>query len=214
MIFYFLAVAAIQSYLAYRAFGLFRTSKHWYPLPMLIVICGIVYDNLVIGLGSFIGEGEMLKSLNIMRFVIHAIFTPMIMIFAFGVAKRIGFRFAQSKVAHSIVCLVVLGLIAFGFYEDVIKSTFIAVSENGLLRYKPEQSMPPIPAITTIIWTMVIGALAWWKTRSPFFFIGPFLFFLMAPFTPKFLWIGNLGEVLMNIGLISGEKNAQKGENV
>ena len=213
MIFFYLAVAAVQSYLAYRAYRLFRTTKHWYALPLLIVVCGIVYDNLVIGFGSFIGEGELLKSLNIMRFVIHAVFTPMIMIFAWGVARRLGFGITRSRVAHAVVCLLALALIAFGIYEDLIKSTFVVVAENGLLRYKPVASMPPIPAIVTIIWTMVIGAFAWWKTRSPWFFVGPFLFFLMAPFAPKLLWIGNLGEILMNIGLISGETNAQKHED-
>ena len=204
-----MTVALVQTYLAYRCFKLVRSSKDWYAVPLLIVICGIVYDNLVIGTGVFIGEGDLLKTLNIGRFVIHALFTPMIIIFALGVAKRVGVGFAQNRIIHTVVCLSALGLIAFGFYEDIVKSVFVPVAEMGTLRYKPQASMPPIPAILTIIFTMVMGAFVWWRTRKLWFFLGPLAFFFMAPFAAKFLWVGNLGEVLMNLGLVSGEINAQ-----
>lgn len=213
MTFYYLIVALIQIALAVMMFRLMRRSKNWYAVPVFIIFCGIVYDNLIIGSGSFIGEGELLKALNMPRFVIHGIFTPMLLIFAFGIVKRVGVSWAQTKTLHSIVCLFALGLIALGVYDEIIKLTLAPVWENGTLRYKNIASAgPPIPAITTIIFVMIFGIITWWKTKSPWLFVGSFAFFCLAPFAAKFIWIGNLGEVFMNMSAVAGEKLAQKND--
>jgi hypothetical protein len=211
MTFYYLTVALIQLVFAVIAFRLVRSSKNWYALPVFIVICGIIYDNLIIGFGSFIGEGDLLKALNVPRFVIHAFFTPTLIIFGFGVLKRVGISWAQNKVLHSIVCLFVVGLIALGVYDEIIKLDLAPIAEDGTLRYKNASSAgPPIPAILTIIFVMIFGIITWWKTKSPWLFAGSFLFFCLAPFSSAFVWVGNLGEIFMSISTTSGERLAQE----
>jgi hypothetical protein len=206
---YFLGVAAIQLALLILLFRLWRTSRSTYTIFPLIVIAGIIYDNLVIGFGGFIGEGDLLKALNVPRFAIHAFFTPLLMIFAFGVARRVGIGFAQSKGLHAAVCVFATLMILLGIYEELFHMNLVPIADSGTLRYKNQPSSPPIPAIATIIVVMVLAIFVWVKTKKPWYFLGTLLMFILAPMAAKFLWAGNLGEIFMNLGGIFGEKTAQ-----
>jgi uncharacterized membrane protein len=214
MTIYYIAVALIQIALAVIMFRLWRKSDSIYPIFPLIVILGIIYDNSIIGFGSFVGEGELLKGLNAPRFVIHALFTPCIMIFAFGVARRVGIGWAQSKIAHTLICVFTTLMIALGVYHEIIQLALVPKAEGGTLRYVNSAAKgAPIPAIATIIVVMIIAVFVWIKTKKPWYFLGTLLMFLLAPLAPKFLWAGNLGEIFMNLGGIFGEKAAQAGKH-
>jgi hypothetical protein len=206
---YYAAVAAIQIFLFIVMFRLWRKSGSTYAVFPLIVIAGIIYDNLIIGFGSFIGEGELLKALNVPRFAIHAFFTPMIMIFAFGVARRCGVGFAQSRKWHIAICVFTSVMILFGIYEELIKMNLVLKVEDGTMRYKNDPSAPPIPAILTIVVSIILGIFVWIKTKKPWYFLGSLLMFVFAPMAAKFVWAGNLGEIFMNLGGVFGEKTAQ-----
>jgi hypothetical protein len=213
MTLYYIVVAAIQIFLFITLFRLWRKSDSIYPIFPLIVIGGIIYDNLIIGFGAYIGEGELLKALNVPRFVIHAFFTPLIMIFAIGVARRCGVGFAQGKAAHTIVCLIATAMVALGVYHEVIQLTMQAKAEDGTLRYiNTALQGPPVPAIATIIVVMILAIFVWVKTKKPWYFLGTLLMFFLAPMASKFVWAGNLGEIFMNLGSIFGEKTAQQKE--
>ncbi len=214
MTIYYLAVAAIQVFLGILLLRLWRKSRSVYVIFPFIVICGIIYDNLIIGLGSYIGEGELLKALNAPRFIIHAFFTPCMMIFAIGVARRCGVGFAQKKSAHLIICLFTTAMIALGVYHEVFHLTLIPAAENGTLRYINEMAQrPPIPAVLTIIVVMILAIFVWIKTKKPWYFLGTLLMFIFAPMAAKFVWAGNFGEIFMNLGSVFGEKTALEKEN-
>ena len=210
---YFIVVAAIQMFLFFILFRLWRKSGSIYTIFPLIVIAGIIYDNSIIGFGSFIGEGELLKWLNVPRFAIHAFFTPLIMIFGFGVARRAGVGFAQSRNWHIAICVFTTAMVLLGIYEELIKMNLVPKAEDGTLRYKNDPSSPPIPAIATIIVAMILGIFVWIKTKKPWYFLGSLGMFIFAPMAAKFVWAGNLGEIFMNLGGIGGEKTAQESES-
>ncbi|NJN79853.1 MAG: hypothetical protein HC797_04930 [Anaerolineales bacterium] len=84
---------------------------------MLIVLFGLMYDNLMIAIGSFIGEGALLKNLNAGRFFIHALITPTMMIFGFGVLRKAGVKWAQGKMAHILICVFATLLIGLGVFQ-------------------------------------------------------------------------------------------------
>jgi hypothetical protein len=207
---YYIAVAATQLGLFVWMFRLWRKSGSIYAIFPLIVIAGIVYDNLIIGFGAYIGEGELLKALNVPRFAIHAFFTPLIMIFGFGVARRVGVGFAQSRNWHIAICIFATLMVFLGIYEELFRMNLVPIAEDGTLRYKNSPSSAPIPAIMTIIVAIVLGIFIWIKTKKPWYFLGSLLMFILAPLAPKFLWAGNLGEIFMNLGGIFGEKTAQE----
>lgn len=207
---YYISVAVIQLVLFVILFRLWKKSGSIYVIFPLIVILGIIYDNLIIGFGSYIGEGELLKWLNVPRFAIHAFFTPLIMIFGFGVARRAGVGFAQSRNWHIAICVFTTLMVFLGIYEELIKMNLVPIAEDGTLRYKNDPSSPPIPAIATIIVAIILGIFIWIKTKKPWYFLGSLGMFIFAPMAAKFVWAGNLGEIFMNLGGIGGEKTAQE----
>ena len=53
------------------------------PYTMLFIIgIGLTYDNLVLALGSTIGEGSLLLALTYPRHVTHVLLTPMLPVIA------------------------------------------------------------------------------------------------------------------------------------
>ncbi len=210
---YYISVALIQLFLFVTLFRLWRKSGSIYAIFPLLVIAGIIYDNLIIGFGSFIGEGELLKMLNVPRFVIHAFLTPLIMIFAFGIARRCGVGFAQSRGWHMTICIFAFLMVLLGIYEELFKMNLVLKVEDGTMRYKNEPSSPPIPAVMTILVAMAMGIFVWIKTKKPWYFLGTLLMFIFAPLAPKFVWAGNLGEIFMNLGSVFAEKTAQDVKN-
>ena len=59
-------------------------------LSALVVAVGLVYDNTVIAAGAAIGQGALLEGLNWVRYAIHALATPLLVMFAWDVAARAG----------------------------------------------------------------------------------------------------------------------------
>ncbi len=212
--FYYLFVALCQIVFLFLMQGLFRKSTRWYALFPLIILCGIIYDNLVIGLGSFVGEGDTLKLLNLPRFVIHAFFTPTLIVFAFGVARRVGIGWAQSKLAHILFCLLATAMIALGIYHEIVLLEMVPEAEHGTIRYvNASAEGAPVPPIVTILVSMIVGVFVWVKAKFPWYFVGSLLMFILAPLAATMVWAGNLGEIFMSFGNVSGERIAQNKSN-
>lgn len=62
----------------------------------ILVVLGLVYDNSVIGLGTFIGEGPVLEGLNGARYWLHAFLTPLLVLVAWDVLRRARVHWAKT----------------------------------------------------------------------------------------------------------------------
>jgi len=62
------------------------TSLAMIVLP--IVLVSISYDNLVLAMGSLIGAGELLKTLNMVRFFQHYLVLPLFIVIGVELAHR------------------------------------------------------------------------------------------------------------------------------
>ena len=56
------------------------------------------FDNLTIGLGSTLGEGQPLLAMNTIRFLAHYICLPVTFIAIGSMARQAGFKWAQPKI--------------------------------------------------------------------------------------------------------------------
>jgi hypothetical protein len=186
-------------------------SRSSYMIFPILVFAALIYDNLIVGLGAFIGEGETLKFLNAGRFYTHALFTSWIIVTAFGILKRIGIGWAQRKIAHALFCLLALAMFCLGVFMDIVRLELVVKQENGTLRYVNDGFHgPPIPAIVAIIVLTIVGIIVWVKRKSPWTFLGALLMFICAPLGLKFAIVGQFGEICFGGALISGENEAQK----
>jgi hypothetical protein len=164
------------------------------------VLAGLFYDTLIIGIGKFIGEGDLLKTLNAGRFYVHALLTPTMMIFGFGVLRKAGVKWAQGRTAHIIVCVVTTLLIALGAYSDILRLDLQTKIVADTLRYVNEGGLkgPPIPAILAIIFLIVAGISLWRNTGWKWLAIGAIIMFIAAGAgMGDMFYIGNLGEVAL-----------------
>lgn len=209
----YLIAGMIQVFLTAVMIRQYLRSKSRYMIIPILVFAALIVDNFVVGLGTFIGEGETLKFLNAIRFYTHAIFTSWIIVFAFGILKRIGIGWAQSKIVHSIVCLFALLMFCVGVYMDIVRLELVPKAENGTLRYVNEGfHFPPIPSIAAILFLMFVGIFVWIKRKSPWTFLGALLMFICAPLGLRFPILGQVGEIAFGGAIISGENQAHQAE--
>jgi hypothetical protein len=199
---YIVFVAAF-AYLTWQSVGVYQSKRSSYALLLLIVLAGLAYDVLVILLGRFIGAGDLLKTLNAGRYLVHGLATPAMIIFGFGILRNAGVQWAQSRTTHIVVCVVTTMLIALGVYEDVLALDLQTKTVMDTLRYTNEGGMkgPPIPAMLTIVFLIVAGISLWRKTGWWWLAAGAiFMFIAAGAGMGDMFFIGNLGEVVLGLG--------------
>ena len=190
-------------YLTWQTVGVYRNNRSSYTLLLLIVLAGLAYDVLIILLGSFIGEGDLLKTLNAGRYIVHGFATPIMIIFGFGVLKKAGVKWAQGRTTHIVVCVFTTLLIALGVYEDVLTLDLQTKTVMDVLRYINDGGIkgPPIPAMLTIIFLIVAGISLWRNTGWWWLAAGAiFMFIAAGAGMGDMFFIGNLGEVVLGLG--------------
>lgn len=190
-------------YLTWQAFQANQKVRSSYTVLLLPVLAGLVYDVFVIALGRFVGEGSFLKTLNAGRFIVHALLTPAMMIFGFGVLRKAGVGWAQSRTTHIVLCIVVTLLIALGAYSDIFQLDLQPSLVMDTLRYTNEGGIkgPPIPAVLSIIFLLVAGITLWRKTGWWWLAAGAiFMFIAAGAGMGDMFYIGNLGEVVLGLG--------------
>ncbi len=175
-----------------------------YVWLLLAVLVGLAYDNLIIALGAFIGEGDLLKTLNAGRFAGHALGTPLLAIFAFGVLRHAGLGWAQGKTWHVLVCLFTTALVGLGIYKDMISLELAPRVLADTFRYTNVAAKgPPIPSILTIIALVVMGIFLWRKTGWQWLALGALVMFTAAAVgTGDRTFIANFGEAALGIGCV------------
>ena len=199
----FIVLAVAFAYQTWRSVGIYQSKRSSYVLLLLIVTAGLTYDALIIGLGRFIGEGELLKALNAGRYIVHGIATPFIIIFGFGVLRNAGVKWAQSRTAHILVCVFTTLLITLGVYDDVIALDLQTKINMDVLRYINEGGIkgPPLPSILTIVFLIVAG-ISLWRNTGWWWLAAGAIFMLIAAGAGMgdMFYIGNIGEVGLGIG--------------
>lgn len=208
----FIIVGLIQ--LGIAIYGTREVRKHfsWYAVLVLIVVYGLAYDNISIALGAYIGEGSLTKALNAPRFWVHALFTPAMIIAAFGALRMTGSKFAQSKTWHTVICLIATALIALGSYIDIINLNLVLVQDGAVLKYVNDFEFlkgPPIPAVLTIIFVLVFGIIMWRNIKWPWLFVGALIMFIAAPMANMPLF-QNIGEIAFATGLVTTQIRAAR----
>jgi hypothetical protein len=195
----YLILSALFVFLVWQASNI---TKDGYAWLLLLVLAGLFYDTLIIGIGKFIGAGDLLKILNAGRFYVHALLTPAMMIFGFGVLRKAGVKWAQGKMAHIILCVITTLLIALGTYSDILQLDLQTKVVGDTLRYINEGGLkgPPLPAILTIIFLIVAGISLWRNTGWKWLAIGGIIMFIAAGAgMGDMFYIGNLGEAILGV---------------
>ncbi len=201
---YFVIVLAFAHF-TWQALQVYRYGRTSYVLLLIIVLAGLVCDTLIIFLGRFIGEGELLKTLNAGRYLVHGVATPFLIIFGFGVLRRAGVGWTQRRMSHVLICVLTTLLVGLGIYEDVLALDLKPRVVMDTLRYTNEGGLrgPPIPAMLTILLLVFWGVILWRKSGWWWLAAGALLMFIAAGLgMGDAFYLGNLGEVMLGLASV------------
>ena len=209
----FLLVAAIDFALLIWALKLCKQ----YRTPALILatlpITLMWFDNLTIGLGSIIGEGNLLLGMNYVRFYSHFILLPMTFIAIGSMARQAGFTWAQPKWVMAIFCI----LATFFILDDIWRfqdKTFYPSCFADTLRYtthindytacSPDalpvgEAMLPIAPITLTVMMIVFGIILWVQRGWKWLVLGSVgtMIFFAIPYSQTGGIFSNIGEPII-----------------
>ncbi|GGA68023.1 hypothetical protein GCM10011490_18170 [Pseudoclavibacter endophyticus] len=173
----FFAYAA--AYLALLAWGLTLAARGrwWTPanLPVL-VIAGLVYDNIVLATGAYIGEGALLEGLNLARYWIHALVTPLLAIFAWHVVARSGVAWARTRWAGVVATAAAVALMALEL-THVVGIELTAEREHGVLSYSAAEAAggPPLMVLLVTVTLLVAAFFVWRRQKWIWLLVGTLL---------------------------------------
>ena len=171
---YFLYAALYATLLIWGLYGIRKQDLARWTSVIYIVIVPLIYDNLLLATGKWIGEGELLESLNFSRFCLHALLTPLLVMYSIDTLRESGIEWAQKKWLVIVGILYTFGLIVFEFATEVMGLELEVVKEYGVISYSnvEEATGPPIMVLFVTLILIVASAILWKKTKWPVFFIG------------------------------------------
>ncbi|MER2077902.1 phospholipid phosphatase [Psychrobacillus psychrotolerans] len=171
---YFLYTFLYTALLIRGLYGIRKQELAKWSSVIYIVILPLIYDNLILATGKWIGEGELLESLNFSRFCLHALITPLLVMYSIGTLRESGIEWAKKKWLVIVGIIYTIGLMVFEFSVEVVGLEIEVVKEYGVVSYSnvEEATGPPIMVLFVTLILVVASAIVWKKTKWPIFFIG------------------------------------------
>lgn len=139
-----------------------------------LVLLGLIYDNGMVAIGKFIGEGPLLENLNLLRFWSHAFLTPTLVLFSWGALNHAGIRWAKKKVVFAAAIIYTLALIGLEIALETWGLEVMPEQQYGVLRYVSAEpaSGPPIMVLLVSVVLIAAGILLWKKVGWKWMLIG------------------------------------------
>ncbi|MEM9274463.1 MAG: DUF1350 family protein [Cyanobacteria bacterium P01_F01_bin.143] len=178
-----------------------------------IILISLSYDNLVLAGGTLIGEGELLQFLSQIRFLIHYLFLPFLIVVGVELASRAGAGWA-IPIVRIFAWLLALGLGITDIVTRYIGLELKPVYFAGMLRYTTEQTTPPIITIVVTIFLVLIGLGFWIRTKGKWswLFFGTLVALIgnALPISQFGTLIGSSSEFLMAVALLFTERYSER----
>ncbi|MFZ1623359.1 MAG: hypothetical protein WAU48_01055 [Gammaproteobacteria bacterium] len=192
------------------------------PRVLLIVLIAstlLFYDNFRIGIGRFLGQGELLYALSVPAFAWHWSLLPLLIIAAGALARLAGLRWAQSRLVMGAFCVVAVLLSALDI-PSIFSMQLYPACLADTLRYSTRVSVTqlcpgsdlvissgpgPLVAILTNVVVLAVGIALWIQRGWPWLTVGAGLMFIAAGAFASSEWslpIANLGEICFTLAYI------------
>ncbi|MCM3573466.1 hypothetical protein M3172_09670 [Mesobacillus subterraneus] len=166
-------------YLFLFLLGLKLSIKHgffsWLNV-LLLVTFGLVYDNLVLAMGSIIGKGSFLEGLNVMRYWFHAFFTPLLILFSWEAIRETGIHWLKGRTGLIVAGVFTLAMMIAELVQNTIGLKLEPSESYGVLSYESSGSHgPPIMIIGVTLALLLAGIILWKKLKWKWMAVGVIL---------------------------------------
>lgn len=193
------------------------------PVALLIILIAstlLFYDNFRIGIGRFIGQGDLLYALSVPAFAWHWSLLPLLVIAAGALARLAKLRWAQNRLVMGSFCVAAV-LLSVLDIPSIFSMDLYPACLADTLRYStriPEAQLcagselvissgpGPLVAILTNAVVLAVGIALWIQRGWPWLAVGAGLMFIAAGAFTRSVWslpIANTGEICITLGLIS-----------
>ena len=205
--YFYLTYAAALAVLFFYVL-LLRGAPERPKILLLLVIAPLIYGNFICGIGSFLGEGQLLRALNAPRFFFHVFATPILFVIAYDLAKGFGVPAAGSRAVVAALWVLSIALVLAGMVMELGAMHLVPKMEMGSLRYAHPVPKPPLGPIVANLFTIAAGALIWRKSGWAGLFVCSIVMLLSAGIPPKLFGQlpGNAGEIIFMSGFMLGLK--------
>lgn len=181
---------------------------------LLIVIVALFYDNGIQALGKYVGESVLLRSLNHARYGFHALFTPLLILFAWRTLVNANLAWAKKPIVATLTVILTLSSILIELATGVWGISLAPAWKNGVLSYvkTDHAGTPPVMIIIVIAVLTITSIIIWRKQRWPVYFLGV-LSICAAPLIHFLLRTGashNIAELLLMTALLATVSFQQK----
>ena len=173
-----------------------------------------------IGIGRFIGEGDLLYALSVPAFAWHWSLLSLLVIAAGSVARLAGLKWAQNRLVMGAFCVIAVALsihdipkifsmdLHIACLDDTVRYT--ATVKAAQLCSPTDQLVPngadaAIVAIITNVFVLAVGIALWIQRGWAWLAVGSGLMFVAAGVFGRGTYalpISNLGEICITFGFI------------
>ncbi|MFV8784220.1 hypothetical protein ACNKU7_17500 [Microbulbifer sp. SA54] len=174
-------------------------------LPVLILRClllALAFDNLVIALGPFLMPSGLYVSLSMLRFWVHAILLPLLLVFVAGVVQ--GFSNRLRPWLFGIAWALAGLAIAYGYLFDL--APLKLVPADYYPRLVAADGQPPFATIAVNLCVVLAGVWVWRCGRWPWLFLGALQIFVINGAAAGREWgfiFGNIAELVFVVSLLA-----------
>ena len=192
---------------------LWLQSKSVAMIVLSVVLLGIGYDNLLLASGTSIGLGELLQSLSQVRFLVHHLFVPFLIVVGVELAHRTG-AFWANNFTRSLAWILSIGLGTIDIANRYIGAKLEPVYFAGVLRYTASTGGLPIIAIAVTIFVLLVGIGIWIRSGGKWYwlFVGTLVALIgnALPLSMVGTLPGSLAEFFMTLTLLLTERYVQR----
>lgn len=161
-------------YLLLFCWGLrsFRESSFWGTSWLLFIMVAFIYDDLILTMGQWIGKGDILEVLSLLRYLLKVFLTPTFAFIAWDILRRLQIEWAEYLSTRLLFNLYTFGVTIFGVYTEILWITLEPSQQFGVLQYVPHNHHVSYVIFFTVIPLLVAGFFLWWKNQWPILMLG------------------------------------------
>ncbi|WP_252504479.1 phospholipid phosphatase [Sporosarcina sp. Marseille-Q4943] len=203
---YMLFTFAYMALLIWGLKGIHTQEFSKWTSVVYLVIIALIYDNGILAIGHWIGEGAVLENLNVIRYWMHAIITPLLVIFSIGTLRESGVSWAKKTWVTTLSILYTIVAILIEIVTVTADLHLQVEKEYGVVSYTFAEppSGPPIMILFITLAMLLAGGVLRKKTGWAVFFIGVVIMTIGSaiPFDVASNAITNLFELILLTALV------------
>ncbi len=165
---------------------------------LLFVLGGLVYDNFMLAFGgSLFDESTAFQLASYPRYVMHALFTPLLIMFCALSAERLAIPGYENRGRLTLWGAVTFFAVLAGVAGELELTLGYAI-DDGVYAYKATgEAGPPLAEIATVVSMLIIGGAMQRYARWPWVLLSSATMFVLALFFLENGLLQNIGEILL-----------------